>query len=71
MRILILGGTGFMGGPVARRLLAEGHAVTVLHRGRTAGDLPREIAHIEGERTQPRRHARCIRDGGARTSCST
>ncbi|HLP70642.1 MAG TPA: NAD-dependent epimerase/dehydratase family protein, partial [Rhizobium sp.] len=33
MRILILGGTGFIGSAVMRRLAADGHAVTGLARG--------------------------------------
>jgi nucleoside-diphosphate-sugar epimerase len=37
VRILVLGGTGFIGGPVVRRLLEEGHSVTVFHRGEAAG----------------------------------
>ncbi len=35
MRILLLGGTGFIGPFVARRLSAEGHEVTLFHRGQT------------------------------------
>jgi len=34
MRILLLGGSGLLGAPTARALLAAGHAVTVLTRGR-------------------------------------
>jgi nucleoside-diphosphate-sugar epimerase len=50
MRVLILGGTRFMGPAVARRLLADGHEVTVFHRGQTLGDLPPEVEHLYGER---------------------
>src|ERR1700736_3019933 len=32
MKILITGGTGFLGSHLARRLTADGHAVTVLRR---------------------------------------
>ncbi len=46
MRILIIGGTRFMGPFVARRLLALGHSVTVFHRGQTPGDLPPEVQHL-------------------------
>ena len=34
MKILVTGGTGFLGSHLARRLAADGHAVTVLR-----GDL--------------------------------
>jgi nucleoside-diphosphate-sugar epimerase len=37
MRVLVLGGTGFVGGTVVRRLLAEGHAVSAFHRGESSG----------------------------------
>jgi nucleoside-diphosphate-sugar epimerase len=36
VRILVLGGTGFIGGPVVRRLLEAGHRVAVFHRGEAA-----------------------------------
>ncbi len=35
MRLLLLGGTGFISASIVRRLLAEGHEVTTLTRGRT------------------------------------
>ena len=46
MRILIIGGTRFMGPFVARRLVELGHAVTVFHRGKTPGGLPPEVRHL-------------------------
>ena len=48
MQILVIGGTGFIGPPLVRRLAGMGHEVTVLHRGRTHADLPAE--HILGDR---------------------
>jgi len=36
MRILVVGGTGFVGGAIARALRDRGHEVTVYHRGSTA-----------------------------------
>lgn len=50
MRILVIGGTGFVGQHVTRRLAQDGHAVTVLHRGETEADLPSDVARITGDR---------------------
>jgi nucleoside-diphosphate-sugar epimerase len=36
MRILVIGGTGFIGARIARELIRHGHHITVFHRGRTA-----------------------------------
>ena len=49
MRVLVIGGTGFIGVPLVRELARLGHSVTVFHRGATATpDLPAE--HILGSR---------------------
>ena len=37
MRVLVLGGTGFVGGAAARRLLEEGCDVAAFHRGESSG----------------------------------
>lgn len=50
MRILLIGGTSFMGPAVARELLAGGHTVAVYHRGQTENDVPDGVQHIHGER---------------------
>jgi nucleoside-diphosphate-sugar epimerase len=50
MRILIIGGTGFIGPPVVRLLAERGHAVTLFHRGQTEADLPPDVNHISGDR---------------------
>jgi nucleoside-diphosphate-sugar epimerase len=44
----VIGGTGFIGPPVVRRLAAAGHEVAVFHRGRAKVELPAE--HVMGER---------------------
>jgi nucleoside-diphosphate-sugar epimerase len=46
MRILIIGGTKFIGPHVVRSLLEHGHEVTVLHRGMTESELPKCVRHI-------------------------
>src|SRR5438128_801430 len=50
-RILIIGGTGFIGPWVVRQLLREGHTVALFHRGQTTADLPSEVQHIYGARS--------------------
>ncbi|MFC1850359.1 NAD-dependent epimerase/dehydratase family protein [candidate division CSSED10-310 bacterium] len=50
MKILIIGGTGFIGPFVAKKLLELGHEVTVFHRGSSLVELPAEIHHIYGDR---------------------
>jgi nucleoside-diphosphate-sugar epimerase len=50
MKILVIGGTGFLGVPLVRELARMGHSVTLFHRGATKVDLPAE--HILGSRNQ-------------------
>jgi nucleoside-diphosphate-sugar epimerase len=52
MRVLILGGTRFVGRHVARLLLAGGAEVTLLHRGITGEPISGATA-ISGDRSQP------------------
>jgi nucleoside-diphosphate-sugar epimerase len=46
MRILIIGGTGFIGSHVARQLAEAGHTVLVFHRGRTETGFPQSVQHV-------------------------
>jgi nucleoside-diphosphate-sugar epimerase len=50
MRVLVIGGTGFIGSHVTRELIHRGHDVTVFHRGRTAA--PSGAREIIGDRRQ-------------------
>jgi nucleoside-diphosphate-sugar epimerase len=50
VQTLIIGGTGFIGPPLVRSLLAAGHAVAVFHRGETQADLPPTVPHLRGDR---------------------
>ncbi|TAH38008.1 MAG: NAD-dependent epimerase/dehydratase family protein [Planctomycetota bacterium] len=52
-RILILGGTGFLGPKTVEAALARGHHVTVFNRGKTEKRIPfeyREVEHLYGNR---------------------
>ena len=51
MKILVIGGTNFIGPPVVRRLCGMGHEVTVFHRGKSIAELPSDVHHILGDRT--------------------
>jgi nucleoside-diphosphate-sugar epimerase len=51
MKALILGGSTFVGRRMVDLLLAHGHDVAVLNRGRTASTLPEGVARIVGDRT--------------------
>ncbi len=50
MRILVVGGTGYSGPHVVRRLLDMGHEIALFHRGLTDGGLPADVRHIQGDR---------------------
>jgi 2'-hydroxyisoflavone reductase len=50
MRLLILGGTGFLGRHVAQDAVARGHELTLFTRGRTAPELFPEAEHLRGDR---------------------
>lgn len=50
MRVLVLGGTQFVGRHIVECLLAGGHAVTVFNRGRTPDDLPAGVERVRGDR---------------------
>jgi nucleoside-diphosphate-sugar epimerase len=52
MRILIIGGTRFIGPWVVRRLAELGHEVTVFHRGETRARLPGGVKEIHGDRRE-------------------
>ncbi len=49
MRILVLGGTRFVGPHVVRRLAEHGHDVTIFHRGDTETGLPSTVQHVHGD----------------------
>jgi len=50
MRILVIGGNGFIGTPLVQELLAAGHDVAVFHR--SAASPVQEVAQIQGDRNR-------------------
>ncbi|HZT16974.1 MAG TPA: NAD-dependent epimerase/dehydratase family protein [Gaiellaceae bacterium] len=50
MRILVLGGTQFLGRHVVEHALARGHEVTLFNRGRTRPDLFPAVERLRGDR---------------------
>jgi 2'-hydroxyisoflavone reductase len=53
MRLLVLGGTVFLGRHVVAEALARGHAVTLFTRGLHGADLFGEAEHVRGDRADP------------------
>ena len=52
MRLLVLGGTGWLGGTIASMAAESGHQVTCLARGES-GAAPADAAWVTSDRTQP------------------
>jgi len=52
MRVLILGGTQFIGRRIVETLLTAGHAVSILTRGQTPDELPVEVERLRGDRDE-------------------
>lgn len=50
MRVLILGGTKFLGRHLAEAALAQGHNVTLFNRGNQSAGLYPEAEHLRGDR---------------------
>jgi 2'-hydroxyisoflavone reductase len=50
LRMLILGGTGFIGPHMVREALRRGHEVSLFNRGRTNNDLFPDLELLEGDR---------------------
>jgi len=62
MRVLVLGGSAFLGRAVVELALARGHAVTTFNRGRTGRDVP-GVEAVRGDRTVPADVARLVAAG--------
>jgi nucleoside-diphosphate-sugar epimerase len=46
VHVVVIGGTKFIGPHVVRHLIAQGHVVTIFHRGETEADLPSTVRHV-------------------------
>ena len=49
-RLLVLGGTGFIGPHLVRHAVARGHHVTIFTRGKRQAELPAEVVRLVGDR---------------------
>ena len=49
-KLLILGGTGFIGPPMVRYAVERGHEVTIFTRGRSRSEIP-GVEHLVGDRS--------------------
>ncbi|MHB1938372.1 MAG: NAD-dependent epimerase/dehydratase family protein [Acidobacteriaceae bacterium] len=56
MRILVIGGTGFIGLHVVRQMVEAGHKILVFHRGQTEADLPQDVQHVRSHDTSTSIH---------------
>lgn len=53
MKILMTGGTGFVGTQLTSRLTQDGHELTILSRSaKRSGEVPRGISYLQGDPTQ-------------------
>jgi 2'-hydroxyisoflavone reductase len=62
MKILVIGGTLFIGRATVERLVERGHDVTVLHR-RGGHDLGPSVSNVEADRSDLATVSRIVRDG--------
>lgn len=49
-KVLVLGGTDFLGPPIVEKLLADGHTVTLFNRGKTNPGLFPDLEKLRGDR---------------------
>lgn len=64
MRVLVIGGTRFIGPRLVRRLAEAGHEVAVFHRGQTTAALPPAARFLLGDRHRLTDHAEEFRRFG-------
>ena len=49
VKVVVLGGTRFIGPYVVQLLAEQGHEVTIVHRGETEAELPEAVEHVHTE----------------------
>jgi nucleoside-diphosphate-sugar epimerase len=64
VKVLIVGGSGFVSGTLARRAVADGHEVWVITRGERP--LPEGVQALRADRSDRRLFAEVVRSAGAR-----
>jgi nucleoside-diphosphate-sugar epimerase len=57
VRVLVIGGTKFIGLALVRRLVSLGHEVAVFHRGQSPAELPPSVVELKGDRHRLGGHA--------------
>lgn len=58
--VLVIGGTRFLGLQLVWRLIAAGHSVTILNRGRNADPFGARVRRLTADRTNPPQSARSL-----------
>lgn len=53
MQVLVIGGSRFIGRAIVERLLAEGHRITLLNRGRSTDPFGSRVSRVLGDRSEP------------------
>jgi len=61
MRMIVIGGNGFIGMPLVRELIESGHAVGIFHRS-AAGSFSPSAVQIQGDRNRLPDHEEELRD---------
>lgn len=68
MRVLILGGTRFVGRHIVEALLAGGHRASILTRGKSPDELPAQVERLRGDRDDGARGLKALA-GGSWDAC--
>lgn len=61
MRVVVIGGTGFLGPEVVQQLVAASCDVAIFHRGVTEPPLPPSVRHFHGDRGELAMHRSAFR----------